>query len=219
MLERVLEPEVMDSEADAQEYDSMDHAAVNAVFVTDLAAVLSPDAAIEILDLGAGTAQIPIELCRRFPNMRVVAVDAAESMLALARQNVAAAGLSDRIELVLADAKRLPFADGTFSAVISNSIVHHIAVPAGVLAESVRVAKSNALQFHRDLARPMDEATLEHLVATYAGSSTAYQRRLFGESLRAALTLTEIRSFVAQVGGQPGDVQMTSDRHWTWSAT
>ena len=36
MLKRVLEPEVMDSDEDAREYDSMDHAAVNAVFVADL---------------------------------------------------------------------------------------------------------------------------------------------------------------------------------------
>jgi ubiquinone/menaquinone biosynthesis C-methylase UbiE len=218
MLERVLEPEVMDSEADAQEYDSMDHAAVNAVFVADLAAVLSPDASIEILDLGAGTAQIPIELCQHFPNVRVVAVDAAESMLTLARQNVDAAGLSDRIELVLADAKRLPFADGVFSAVISNSIAHHIAEPGDVLAEAVRVAASGALQFHRDLARPRDEATLEHLVTTYAGSSTAYQRRLFGESLRAALTLEETRKLVTNLGFDSASVRMSSDRHWTWVA-
>ena len=229
MLTRVLEPEVMDSEADAREYDSMDHAAVNAVFVADLMNALTdwplqrpvPSAlgtTRNILDLGTGTAQIPIELCRRFPSVRVIAVDAAESMLALARQNVAVAGLSDRIEMVLADAKRLPFSDGTFTAVISNSIAHHIAEPGDVLAEAVRVAALGALQFHRDLARPTDEATLEHLVATYAGSSTAYQRRLFGESMRAALTLEEIQSLVTQLGGSQYDVRMTSDRHWTWIA-
>jgi ubiquinone/menaquinone biosynthesis C-methylase UbiE len=218
MLARVLEPEVMDSEADAREYDSMDHAAVNAVFVADLAAVLSPDRSITILDLGAGTAQIPIELCRRLPNARVVAVDAAESMLALARKNVASAGLSDRIEMVLADAKRLPFADGVFSAVISNSIAHHIAEPGNVVAESVRVAQPNALQFHRDLCRPDGEVTLEFLVATYAGNSTAYQRRLFGESLRAALTLDEMQSLITRLGFDPNSVAMTSDRHWTWMA-
>ena len=36
MLTRVLEPEVMNSDQDSREYDAMDHAAVNAVFVTDL---------------------------------------------------------------------------------------------------------------------------------------------------------------------------------------
>lgn len=229
MLARVLEPEVMDSDEDAREYDSMDHAAVNAVFVANLIDALTDwslqrpvakgiNSPFKILDLGAGTAQIPIELCKCMPNAHVVAVDAAESMLAVARENVAAAGLADRIELVLADAKRLPFQDASFSVVISNSIAHHIAAPLGVLAEAVRVEVSGAIQFHRDLCRPADEAELARLVATYAGDATAYQKRLFSESLRAALSLEEIRALVVQMGFSSESVRMTSDRHWTWTS-
>ena len=39
MLPRTLEPEVMDSPEEARDYDSMDHAAVNDVFVADFRAV------------------------------------------------------------------------------------------------------------------------------------------------------------------------------------
>src|SRR6188474_3100807 len=118
MLPRTLEPEVMDTAEDAREYDAMDHAAVNAVFVDDLLAALSawsrkrpgPSGAIRIkvLDLGAGTAQIPIELARRAPDVHITAVDAAASMLALARTNIATVRLDERINFTLADAKRLP---------------------------------------------------------------------------------------------------------------
>jgi ubiquinone/menaquinone biosynthesis C-methylase UbiE len=229
MFARVLEPEVMDTEEDAREYDSMDHAAVNAVFVADLLEALSNwplkrpaqsrhAARLEILDLGAGTAQIPIALCRQDARLRVVAVDAAESMLAIAHDNVVTAGFADRIELVLADAKRLPFRDAAFSVVVSNSILHHIAEPAGVLAEAVRVASPGAVQFHRDLCRPNDETELERLVATYAAGATAYQRKLFSESLRAALSLNEIQSLVEKLGFPRDSVRMTSDRHRTWMA-
>ncbi len=229
MLARVLEPEVMDSDQDAREYDAMDHAAVNAVFVADLVEavanwslkrpVQSVDAApLVALDLGVGTGQIPIELCRRVPQVRVVAVDAAESMLALARENVAAAGLAGRIELVLADAKRLPFQAASFPVVISNSIVHHIAEPAGVLAEAVRVLAPGGLLFHRDLGRPRSDTELERIVAKYAADATPYQKKLFSESLRAALTLKEVQSLVSSLGFAPATVHMTSDRHWTWAA-
>jgi ubiquinone/menaquinone biosynthesis C-methylase UbiE len=218
MLTRILEPEIMDSAEDAREYDAMDHVAVNAQFVTDLLPMLN-DRPLQVLDLGAGTAQIPIELARRAPQLCITAVDAAPSMLALARSNIAAANVTSRIEPILADAKQLPFANNSFATVISNSILHHITEPQTVVAEAIRVTTHGGLLFHRDLVRPADEAELEHRVETYAGNATPYQRKLFGDSLRAALTLEEIRELVASLDFARDTVQMTSDRHWTWSAT
>ncbi len=41
MLERVLEPEAMDSPEEARDYDAMDHSAVNRVFVADFRRIQS----------------------------------------------------------------------------------------------------------------------------------------------------------------------------------
>jgi ubiquinone/menaquinone biosynthesis C-methylase UbiE len=222
MIPRTLEPELMDTAEDAREYDAMDHAAVNAQFVTDLMDALTDWSlqrpVLRVLDLGAGTAQIPIELARRSTTVQITAVDAAESMLAVARRKLATAGLADRIELVLADAKSLPFDSASFPVVISNSIIHHIAEPRACVAEAIRVAAPGGHLFHRDLARPRDEAHLSELVGKYAGDATPHQRKLFADSLRAALTLDEMREIVANFGFPPDTIQMTSDRHWTWSA-
>ena len=227
MLKRTLEPEVMDTADDAREYDAMDHAAVNAVFVADLLVALSDWSLkrpvqsgappLKVLDLGAGTAQIPVELARRAPDLHITAVDAAASMLALARTNIAAARLDDRINFTLADAKRLPFESASFPIVISNSIVHHLAEPRAAIAEAIRVTAPGGLLFHRDLARPSDEPELQILVSTYAAESTPYQRNLFADSLRAALTIEEMVDLVASFGFNRDAVRMTSDRHWTWT--
>jgi ubiquinone/menaquinone biosynthesis C-methylase UbiE len=222
MLPRILEPELMDTPEAAREYDSMDHAAVNDLFVTDLLSALT-DWSLErpvlhVLDLGAGTAQIPIELARRAAHVHITAVDAAQNMLDLAHSNTAACGLAIRIELVLADAKHLPFDTATFDAVISNSIIHHIPNPREVIAEAIRVTAPGGLLFHRDLARPDNDGALQHIVATYAADATPYQRKLFADSLHAALTLDEMRALVTTFGFAPDTIQMTSDRHWTWIA-
>jgi ubiquinone/menaquinone biosynthesis C-methylase UbiE len=172
----------------------------------------------KLLDLGAGTAQIPIELCRRASGLRVTAVDAASAMLAVAAENVARAGLAERIELQQADAKALPYAGGAFDAVISNSIVHHIPAPRHVLAEAVRVTRPGGLLFFRDLLRPADQATLDRLVDTYAAGANDHQRRMFAESLHAALALDEIQTLVAEWGFADETVRQTPDRHWTWIA-
>ncbi|REK15594.1 MAG: methyltransferase domain-containing protein [Planctomycetota bacterium] len=220
-LPRVLEPEVMDSAAEARDYDAMDHGEVNRRFAADFLAALStaglgPE--VEVLDLGTGTAQIPIELCRQDGSVRVVAIDLADEMLQLAAANVERAGYSERIRLQAVDAKRLPFDDGCFAAVMSNSIVHHIPEPRGALTEAVRVARPGGLLFLRDLSRPADDAQVARLVETYAGDCNAQQRKLFDDSLRAALTVGEIRALAAELGFDPGTVAPTSDRHWTWSA-
>jgi ubiquinone/menaquinone biosynthesis C-methylase UbiE len=213
---RILEPEVMDSPEEARDYDAMDHSQVNRVFVADFLAVWH--GRNPILDVGTGTAQIPIELCRQASAAQVVAIDLAEHMLRVGEDNVRRAGLSERVRLERRDAKALPYAAATFAAVISNSIVHHIPEPAPVLAEMVRVLMPSGVILVRDLLRPADEPAVQHLVATYAGNASDHQRQMFADSLRAALSLDEIRDLVRQLGFDPAAVQQTTDRHWTWSA-
>jgi ubiquinone/menaquinone biosynthesis C-methylase UbiE len=139
-------------------------------------------------------------------------------MLKVGQGNIANAGLSERLKLKLADAKRLPSPDDFFGAVMSNSIVHHIPEPSAVVAEMIRVLRPSGRIFVRDLLRPPDMETLNSLVNQYAAGANNHQRTMFADSLRAALTLGEIRALVAAVGMDPGQVRPTSDRHWTWSA-
>ncbi len=216
MLTRILETEAMDTLAEAADYDAMDHREVNAAFVADLLA-LRPDLS-DTLDLGTGTAQIPIELCRDAPETRVLAIDAARYMIELARDNVARAGLCQQICVAQVDAKRLPYADGRFRTVMSNSILHHIPQPRDLLREAWRVAAPGGLVFLRDLFRPADRAMLQHIVDTYAAGANDHQCQLFADSLHAALTVDEVRGLVAELGAAPDNVRATSDRHWTWIA-
>jgi ubiquinone/menaquinone biosynthesis C-methylase UbiE len=227
-LSRVLEPEVMDTREEAADYDSMDHSHVNKVFADDLLAFvrkntnwLADDAEggadVEILDLGTGTARIPVEICRRHSACRIVAVDLSVHMLDLARYNVEAAGFARRILLAHVDAKQSPFAAKRFPIVISNSIVHHIPAPSLVFAEANRAVAPGGVIFLRDLLRPDSKGEIDRLVAQYAGNENDHQQAMFAASLAAALTLDEVRACVAEHGYPADSVQATSDRHWTWA--
>jgi ubiquinone/menaquinone biosynthesis C-methylase UbiE len=216
MLSRVLEPEVMDSAAEAADYDAMDHRQVNRQFVLDFLAQQPPLG--EVLDVGTGTAQIPLELCRQRPGSRILAIDLSQHMLDVAQQSIDRAGLQQQIQLALVDGKQLPYAAGRFVAVMSNSIVHHIPQPTLALQELGRVVAPGGLIFVRDLLRPADERTVKQLVDTYAADANAHQRQMFDDSLRAALSLDEIREPVVSLGFPPETVRATSDRHWTWAA-
>jgi ubiquinone/menaquinone biosynthesis C-methylase UbiE len=226
MIPRILEPEVMDSESEAADYNTMDHSKVNRVFVDDLLAALSQKRAgsesepLRILDVGTGTALIPIELCGRPGRWNVTAADLAQSMLAVAAQNIAAAGFTAQIKPQLLDAKELPFGDGHFDVVMTNSIVHHIPDPRDCFGEMVRVVAPGGLLFARDLLRPESKPELDRLVGLYAGDANAAQQEMFAASLHAALTLAELRELVAPYGIPAECVKQTTDRHWTvvWNA-
>lgn len=225
MLPRRLEPEVMDTAEDACDYDRMDHSTVNRAFVDDLLSLCRTagfderlrdlDRPLSLLDVGTGTALIPIELCSRDVTCRVAAVDLATEMLKLAEQNVARHELDGRISLQRIDAKRMPYSRDSFEAVISNSIVHHIPEPSAVFAEMLRVLRPHGILFVRDLLRPETDAQLEMLVATYAGQENAHSQQLFRDSLHAALTLAEVQDLVGPHGIPASAVTQTSDRHWT----
>ena len=82
MLPRTLEPEVMDTAEEAADYDAMDHFEVNRRFVDDWGSASqamghSATARLRMLDVGTGTALIPIEFCRSFPNLNMIAIDLA----------------------------------------------------------------------------------------------------------------------------------------------
>jgi ubiquinone/menaquinone biosynthesis C-methylase UbiE len=225
MLTRRLEPEVMDTVEDAHDYDSMDHSTVNRVFADDLlmfagecgwqARLVDAQRPLKVLDVGTGTALIPIELCRREGTCRITAIDLATEMLKLADINIARANLKSRIQAERVDAKRMPYAPAEFDAVISNSIVHHIPEPRIVFAEMQRVLRSGGILFIRDLLRPQSMAEVDHLVATYAGGENAHSQQLFRDSLHAALSMAEVTELAAIGGITANAVQQTSDRHWT----
>jgi len=136
----------------------------------------------------------------------------------LGRRHLVNEKLLDRIRLLRADAKNLPFANATFSHVMSNSLIHHLANPKIALAEAYRVTKPGGLLFFRDLVRPKDRETLEHLVHLYAGDANEHQQQLLADSLAASLTVEEVVELVRDLDLSVSSVNMTSDRHWTWIA-
>lgn len=213
MGHRILEPEVMDTLEDALEYDTMDFTEVNTLFA-QRAIELLPMKGV-VLDVGTGTARIPLLMLEMNPNLQIIAVDLSENMLEVGKSNVTKANLSEIIILQKVDAKKLPFEDSYFDAVISNSLIHHISNPIPVLIEMNRVTKKCGSIFIRDLIRPDSEEAVEILVNLYAGDADEYQKKLYRDSLYASFTLEEVESLIVESGIKDTTIVQSSDRHWS----
>ena len=213
-MQRTLEPEVMDTAEEAAEYDAMDHTAPNAAFVARLCEL---GARGRMLDIGTGPGHIPLLVCARLPEARVVGVDLSRNMLALAERHRAASEHAARLEFRSADAKGLDFADASFDAVFSNTILHHIPDPTPFLAEAARVLRPGGALLIRDLYRPATAADADALVALHAADASPNQRELFRASLHAALTPDELRATADAAGLAHAAITIDSDRHMSLS--
>jgi release factor glutamine methyltransferase len=88
------------------------------VVVERCLALLRDLAAPLVLDVGVGSGAIALALAAEHPTARVVATDASEGALSLARENRARAGLDGRVDLV--SGALFAGLDGPFDLVVSN---------------------------------------------------------------------------------------------------
>lgn len=215
MLSRVLEPEVMDTEEDARAYDAMDFDEANGRFADDALGLMLALRAPRVVDLGTGTAAIPIAMVQRLPDLRIVAVDLASSMLSVARERIARAAVGHAIDLVKADVKGTGLPAGSFDLVMANSTAHHLPHPGALFQEAVRLLRPGGALIIRDLYRPLSAEDAWATVNRVSPNDGPLQRGLFFDSLCAALTLDEVRALACEAGLTDARIEIVSDRHWT----
>jgi SAM-dependent methyltransferase len=74
-----------------------------------------------VLDVGCGAGVTPVCLAQQH-GCRVVGVDISEAMIERSQERASREGVVDRAEFRVADAQDLPFEDGLFDAVITESV-------------------------------------------------------------------------------------------------
>src|SRR5271165_1391252 len=87
------------------------------------------------LDVGCGPGALTTELVRRLRADFVSAVDPSETFVAATRER------HPGVDVRLASAEQLPFADETFDGVLAQLVVHFMADPKEGLSEMVRVIR------------------------------------------------------------------------------
>ena len=214
-MQRIPEPELMDSEAQALAYSAADFSKPHDFFVQLFGEVfkgLSMQGTV--LDLGCGPADVTLRFAKAYPDCRVHGIDAGPNMLRLGREGVSREGLDGRIDLIQGhlpeDAPPLPGYDG----IISNSLLHHLADPLILWQCIGRYARPDAPVFVMDLMRPESEEELDRLVACYTADESETLQVDFRNSLMAAYRTAEVEKQLETSGLFDFSVRQVSDRHW-----
>jgi ubiquinone/menaquinone biosynthesis C-methylase UbiE len=176
-------------------------AAIHYFHALQASAVLRPGD--QVLDLGCGPANQLLQMARLNPQVRFVGLDAAPTMLAIARQTVAE-GRVDNVMLAPGNMTRLTaFADASMDGVLCTMSLHHLPdLPAlhATLAEVRRVLKPGGGLYLADFGRLKRRAT-QHYFATERQEHQAAQfTQDFLHSLAAAFSLGELRQAAARLG-------------------
>ena len=192
-LERIPEPEVMDDLDGVEAYSAAaSQAYLERIDRTFVEHALSLGVAEgHALDIGTGPGVIPIMLAARVPGLRLTGVDLSKPMLQKAREAAEEAGVADRLDFRVGDAKSLPFSEQSFDLVLCNSLLHHLPAPLALLNEISRLVRPGGAILLRDLRRP---SRLEFpLHALWFGRHySGVMSQLYRDSLQAAYTRAEL---------------------------
>jgi len=183
-------------------------------FLATLALIPEPQRRLFVLDVGTGTARIPIEICARQIGIGIIGVDTRPGILQRARRNIDRARLGNVVCVQRGDACELPFTNLAFDAVISNSLLHHLPRRPDALREMVRVLRPGGLLLVRDSLQQPDAATIARILTRSAAATALSSGRTSGNTPPVALTLDEARELAKAAELPPEWVRKAGARHW-----
>lgn len=144
--------------------------------VHDMLAAMEVKPGATVLDAGCGPGVHSIRIARE--GHRVCAVDISEQMLAHARERIAAAGLTDQVELKREDLTELSFADESFRHVFSWGVIIHIRDVELALNELARVVRPGGTLGLYVINRTALDHRIEPLARAVAGKPLERERNL-----------------------------------------
>jgi ubiquinone/menaquinone biosynthesis C-methylase UbiE len=212
-MERTPEPELMEDETQARAYAEADFSAPHGHFIELLRERFPALSGATVLDLGCGPGDISRRIARAYPSCRVVGIDASEAMLRIGRELNRRDSLDGRVELRHAHLPVGALGGSPFDALVSNSLLHHLADPATLWTSIERFASSGSAVFVMDLRRPDSPEAARALVDRHAAGEPEVLRRDFLNSLHAAYLPDEVRDQLDRAGLAHLKVEVVSDRH------
>ena len=121
------------------------------LLLAELGALKSGD---QVLDVATGTADVALAICDHAPGVHVTGLDPSEGMLGVGRRKVLEARRSEEVDLVLGDARNMPFKDSRFAASCISFGIRNVPDRRQGLSEMVRTTRPGGKVVVLELSEP-----------------------------------------------------------------
>ena len=212
-VQRVCEPELMDGAQQAKAYAEADFGATDQAVIASIERLFPEGLGERIIDLGCGPGNISFRLAARYPTSEVLALDGAPAMLAIAADRLERQPQPPKLRFQLAVLPCAGLPALAFSAVVSNSLLHHLHDPQVLWSAVRQLGAPGAAVYVKDLRRPPSEAAAQELLATHLAGAPAVLQRDYLHSLRAAFSPEEVREQLRQAQLPGLRVSAVEDRY------
>jgi len=124
LFERIPEPPLMEDQEQCEFYNQefIEDPDCLSLFILKYRSFIKIEEGT-IIDLGSGSCNFVIELCKTYPNINVVCYEGSREMIKIANKNISENGLENRIRLVHDDFFN---ASGEYDAVLASRVLHHV---------------------------------------------------------------------------------------------
>lgn len=158
------------------------------------------EAGATVLDVGCGAGWALVTFAERFPSSRLVGIDVEPHSVTLARELIAARGLSDRCEARLLAAEALP-EEAAYDVATSFLVVHEIGpeLKDGALASVARALRPGGFLVVFDEAYPETDEAVRSMPARFAAVAQWFELT-WGNRIDGA---SELRERLLRAGLRP----------------
>ena len=209
-MERVVEPELMETKEQVISYDAADFSEGENNLIKQINHYLFKNNIFFsekdlIVDLGCGPGNMSEKLAINWPNTEVVGIDGSKEMILRAesnkKMNIKQKKLKN-LRYVCSDIKDFKLNNISpkkeISLLVSNSLIHHITHINDFFNTIRSLSNKKTINFHKDLKRPLDEKSALELKAKCASKYNQILTNDYYASLRASYTYKELKDFTLE---------------------
>ncbi len=207
-MNRVLEPELMETPLQVKAYADADFSKSDSMVVKGLEKYLNKIGKTLnkndlILDLACGPGNISERIAKNWPFVKVVGLDGSKEMLKYAEKKLCE-GFAENLSYKFIDINSIAICENHFplqaDVLVSNSALHHFHDPFSFWDALKKLGKNKCIHFHRDLVRPISLEKAYEIKEKHLSSSPEILKKDFFASLRASFTVDEVNHQLVNAG-------------------